>query len=128
MNFKEALIAHLQGECVELKPVNVGSWETMTNEKASHILRTGNPSPIGGWEYRIKPRTVVCNGVEVPAPESVAPDPGAKYYVPMPHLDVKCARYDWEDDDVDVRHLTHGIVYLREEDAIARAKAMLITC
>lgn len=129
MNFKEALIAHLQGEKVEVQQFT--HWEPLM-----HWIARGNASLCGALsdvgfatacEFRLAPRTIRVNGVEVPAPEMVAPEKGRTYYVPDLAEGDCCYDYTWVNDLFDVRTLERGLVYLTKEDAIARAKAMLLT-
>lgn len=132
MNFKEAhkyadaLRWLADGEQVQarMKNAQFADFPRDFSIASSESVLLGEP----GWQFRIKPRTVMCNGVEVPAPESVAPEHGGRYCIPVPHASEKFSCFNWNDDRVDNGYLSEGIVYLREEDAIARAKAMLITC
>lgn len=129
MNFKDALIAHLQGEVVEVRGAEMDvPWKRFAKYHANVTIdQFEDPDFAGACEYRIKPRTVMCNGVEVPAPESVAPAEGSDYY--MPHVSKDSSYYSevWDGSSFDSRTLERGLVYLNKEDAIARAKAMLIT-
>lgn len=76
--------------------------------------------------YRIKPATRTINGFEVPAPVrdglSMA---NATYCVPVINEEELYGVYDWDDDGIDERYLTRGLVFLTKEAAIANAKAML---
>lgn len=129
MTFKEALIAHLQGEKVEAKGLD-GVWRSMrdaTSELPMAVIYLQD-SAFSKCEFRLAPRTIMVNGVEVPAPESVAPKEGCFVYVADPtsnlhHFSVKwvsvCEEY--------IEYLQRGLVYLNKESSIARAKAMLIT-
>lgn len=131
MSFKDALIAHLNGEAngenVQAKGSD-GEFRPFLEIVGNHTL----DFVLGGrtndcYEFRIKPRTVMCNGVEVPAPESVAPQYGWVVHYPN-HMSITghdCTR--WGDESWLVLLLERGLVYLNKEDAIARAKAMLIT-
>lgn len=135
MNFKDALIAHLQGEMVETRsticPAPIGCenpWVSFIKEfGCTRLDMIKNMPEQSAHQFRIKPRTVMCNGVEVPAPESVAPPVGTQYWTPRTsYTDLR--DFDaWGGCDYDLTHLERGLVYLREEHAIARAKAMLVT-
>lgn len=138
MSFKDALIAHLNGEKVEARlpgSTDSGEWGCLVDKFGEWnfsddwklCLLNGD---FGGysWEFRIKPRTVMCNGVEVPAPESVAPAQGTVYYTPHVTREPGYNEETWDRAaGFDLRVLEHGLVYINKEDAIARAKAMLIT-
>ncbi len=77
-------------------------------------------------KFRIKPKTVTVNGVVVPKGETEAPKIGATYYVPHFFCAQIVLELEWLDLHVDKNALSHGVVYLNKEDAIARSKAMLI--
>lgn len=126
MNFKEALIAHLQGESVECKATDskwsdfVGCFGHMSMDKLRDLTYVG-------WEFRLAPRTIFVNGVEVPAGEKEEPQRDTEYFVSNPMEEDKYTRTTWTDHDLDNVWFERGLVYLNKEDAIARAKAMLLT-
>lgn len=135
MSFKDALIAHLNGEEVETRSTIYPTPIGCENPWVSFIKVFGcarldmiqNMPEQSAHQFRIKPRTVLCNGVEVPAPESVAPQYGWVVHYPN-HMSITghdCTR--WGDESWLVLLLDRGLVYLNKEDAIERAKAMLIT-
>lgn len=136
MNFKQALIAHLQGERVEVytqfqaydKPQDgPHRWRDFGVFYESFELGdTEDYAEDSGDEYRLSPRTIICNGVEVVAGESREPEFGNYYYLPSPSKENRYASEIWNDVEFDLRVLSEGLVYLNKEDAIARAKAMLI--
>lgn len=100
-----------------------GDWfDTEHNGALMDICEGLNPG-----RFRIKPRTIRVNGVEVPAPERVAPNEGAAYYVATPHNEEFCSETTWTSHRLALLWLSRGLVYLRKEDAISRAKAMLLT-
>jgi hypothetical protein len=90
-------------------------------------IREINEFSKSPFEYRLAPRTIKVNGVEVPAPEQAAPDYGATHYVPMPSWADFYAERRWDTSDDHIHSLKCGLVYLNKDDAINRAKAMLIT-
>lgn len=124
MRFKDALIAHLQGEKVECNDGEswVEIFPAFNNVSCGRIPEAGV-----GWKFRIKPRTVMCNGVEVPAPERVAPKVNDAYFLPHVFSDELYIERSNFNEGLTDSHVGMGIVYLNKEDAIARAKAMLIT-
>ena len=127
MTFKEALIAHLQGEKVEVFHTVTGVkklWEELIDENYFGALISGADKL---YSFRIAPRTILVNGVEVPAPEKVGPEIGTQYYLPSPSKGSRYSAEFWEAAEFDVCALEDGLVYLDKESAIARAKAMLIT-
>lgn len=58
---KEALIALANGEEVELRVNEVQNWKTAENCVIGHFLQDS-------FKFRLKPRTISINGIEVPAP------------------------------------------------------------
>ena len=56
---KEALIALANGEEVEYTSIN--GWSDVKHLHAYEFLSSG-------YEFRLKPRTITINGIEVPAP------------------------------------------------------------
>lgn len=94
----------------------------------SHVaMRQINEFSMAGFKYRLAPRTILVNGVEVPAPEKDMPKHGVEYFLPS-EVDDMMFRSRWNNNETLTRkHIQMGIVYLDKESAIARAKAMLIT-
>lgn len=127
MTFKEALIAHLQGEKVEVRTEPSYAWMDFGYGVSHVTVREINEFSKSPFEYRLAPRTILVNGVEVPAPEKVAPAKGATYYIPTPDTNELWSERWNQCEDVTCRHIERGLVYLDKESAIARAKAMLIT-
>lgn len=140
MTFKEALIAHLQGEKVQvlsrkkaylLLDTDTEDWRDFSAFfadipfSAMHSL-TGRVT-CRFSDIRIAPRTILVNGVEVPAPEKEAPPVGTEYFMPFVTCDELYEDIQWDGDPIDRTWLDLGLVYLDKESAIARAKAMLIT-
>lgn len=139
MDFKEALIAHLQGDKVETlascdrfhdgNPPSHPRWRAfglyyygMQLELLQHMAS----APETGHEFRLAPRTITVNGVEVPAPESTFPAVGVEMWFPEYSSDSLVAYANYDGTSVYVDMLGMGLIYLNKEDAIARAKAMLL--
>lgn len=127
LTFKEALIAHLQGQKVQCMGIE-GTWKPLMEKIGEGLIRyVDTQSYMSGCSFRLAPRTIMVNGVEVPAPESVAPPKGATYYIPTTDTDELWSERWNQAVKVTTRHIERGLVYLDKESAIARAKAMLIT-
>ena len=127
MTFKEALIAHLQGQKVQVFHTVTGVkklWEELIDENYFGALISGADKI---YSFRIAPKTILVNGVEVPAPEKEAPPVDTEYFVPHCLDRDAYEAFYWAQDELDARLLERGLVYLDKESAIARAKAMLIT-
>lgn len=127
MNFKEALIAHLRGEKVQVKKFD----EWMAFEKwicDSVTLKDALADDFANaCQFRIAPRMIVVNGVHVSAPETEAPKLGQRYFISDPTYEQGFSEVTWRNDIADNKYLRIGIVYLKKESARARANAMLIT-
>lgn len=102
--------------------VNVNGWTTLSEEGVLRNILIGTHN-----EFRLAPRTIRVNGVEVPAPERVAPERGTAYFVPSVLWDDFYDSLVWVGGDLDKRLLERGLIYLNQGHAIARAKAMLLT-
>lgn len=73
---KEALIALCDGLEVEHRMKGASNWG---NDPKTIYLNLNN-FINGQYEFRLKPRTISINGIEVPAP--FEPKPGELYYHP----------------------------------------------
>ena len=129
MTFKEAMIAHLQGQKVEARQRSGDlPWVPFMERFGRLDLVLVDAEGAGNLsEFRLAPRTILVNGVEVPAPEKVAPPVDTEYFVPHGLDRDAYEAFYWAQEEWDARLLERGLVYLDKESAIARAKAMLIT-
>ena len=64
---KDALIALASGDEVEWTHFSVGEWHKVPQKTAK--LQYFLDDDLG-WKFRLKPRTITINGIEVPAPFS----------------------------------------------------------
>ena len=76
-------------------------------------------------KVRIKPDTVLINGIECPAPMRVEPEQGSLYYAPTPTREVKFTPWGWSNDASDRRFFAEGLCFATAEDAAAAARAMI---
>lgn len=128
MNFKQSLIAHLQGDKVECRVKKDGRKLNFIDEFGNlSVYSVVNHDHDELYEFRLAPRKIVVNGVEVPAPEKDAPADGSGYYTPHVTREQGYSKDTWDGASFDLHVLEQGLVYLNKEDAIARSKAMLIT-
>lgn len=76
---KEALIALANGEKIQWRTVDFPNWVDLDtwNANIKNFLNT-DCIRDGGFEYRLKPRTITINGIEVPAP--FEPKVGERFY------------------------------------------------
>ena len=75
-------------------------------------------------KVRIKPETVLINGIECPAPMRVAPEQGSLYYAPTPTREVKFTPWGWSNDASYRRLFADGLCFATAEGAAAAARAM----
>lgn len=72
---KEALIALANGEIVEYSVAGKNEWyDKILNITPYYFVGNG----VGQFDFRLKPRTISLNGIEVPAP--FEPKEGEKYF------------------------------------------------
>ena len=98
------------------KPIQV-------RQKSGWIRKT-EPGFLITLDYRVEPITHVVNGLEVPAPEDIAPSKGTVYFFADPGKDALCKQFVWCDDGVDNYILHQGNLFLTKAAAVANAKAM----
>ncbi len=80
---KAALTAALAGETVQItfEPWEEKSWENfnpLEDELSTKVFFTGMSTDVRKVFFRIKPKTILINGVEVPAP--FTPKEGERYF------------------------------------------------
>jgi hypothetical protein len=95
--------------------------------------------PLGwlplGWgsysnngSYRVKPRPVVVNGVDVPSPEVTLPAEGVQYYTPdAKESDGVNTIFSGDLENYDLRLLRRGLIHLTKENALKHAEALGFT-
>ena len=125
MNFKEALIAHLQGEQVEVRVSQMDTpWEDFIeyHRNVQFYLIDDQDFAID-CEYRLKPCTITVNGREVQAGEEKPPI-GEFFFVDIESSGCFGSTV-WGGTSLDRLRLERGLVHLTKEAAIAHARAML---
>lgn len=125
MNLKEAIIAKLQGNEVQTRMVGANSWVPLLAN--FQYIDLNNIESYGeAWQFRIKPKTIMVHGVEVPAPVTDPLQDWQEYYVPDPARPDMFFIAAWsEEPHLDAWRLEKGLIYLNKEYAQERAKAML---
>ena len=75
--------------------------------------------------YKPKKRVTLA-GITLNAPESVAPEPNTRYWIPQP-VTVGAIAYEcyWVCSEFDREYLENGFVHLKEEDAKLHAEALI---
>lgn len=88
-------------------------------------VRVDEYGGIDADDWTLKPCTITINGIDVPAPEVVAPADGTTYWCPDLPSEKGVTHVQWCNDDFDNRALARGIVHLTEAAAIKHAEALL---
>ena len=113
---KDALIALANGEGVECKNNVTGmDWSDATGLLVSSFFNATNT-----WEFRIKPRTITINGIEVPA--TFNPKEGEVFYYINDYSE---DGYDWANSCSNLFNNTVWIGKWRSEDEIKQVMAAL---
>lgn len=80
---------------------------------------------VDGCKYRVKPKTILVNGFEVPEPMREEPELNDSYFTPQPVAEDMFFTARWTNHKIDSIRLSRGICHTTKEAAIAHAKAML---
>lgn len=127
MNFKEALIAHFQGKKVEKKSDWSNGWVAFSKGLDEATFSQMVDDEFGRrCAFRLAPRTIKVNGVEVPAPEKKFPRHNQTFYLPQLYNNEFVSSYTWVGNSYNVSALKKGLVHLDRESAVKHAKAMLL--
>lgn len=116
--YKEILIAIANGEQVEWQGSN-GEWQSQSvNTNLAEIAA----EIYGPKRYRVKPRTININGIEVPEPVREPLKNGTKYWTLNRSSVID---YIWDGDNMDQEILASGWVHLTKEAAEAHHRALV---
>ncbi|WP_031254265.1 hypothetical protein [Curvibacter lanceolatus] len=75
--------------------------------------------------FRIKPRPILINGVEVPEPLRVVPEVGTAYWMADTSSEILTSVAEWDGDQRDLRWLRRGLCHPSQEAAEVHARALL---
>ena len=104
---KEALIALANGEDVEWTHFSVGEWHKVPQKTAK--LQYFLDDDLG-WKFRLKPRTISINGIEVPAPFEPKEGDDCRCY----HISTAFKNgFDWYHS---THHESHRVAWRTEEE------------
>lgn len=122
--YADILIAVANGENIQIQHYDIrAEWDNVDYQTVlSHIY-----SDKGTGCIRIKPKTIMINGHEVPEPLRVKPEYSSEYYYPSIGIYTDTA-YDyshWTDGVLDNERFNCGILHSTEEAAIKHAEALL---
>ena len=109
------------GETVQAYDLQIGEFVDKAPEALLLMIFSQEPAP---GNFRIKPRTILINGREVPEPMRVAPEVGIMCWVADPSA-WKLDDWEWEGDEYDFELLKRGLVHAAEEAAQAHVDALL---
>lgn len=114
--------------CIELLPViQAGALgheiEQRFHGKSDWSVKTDG-SFVDSFEYRVKKKVRIINGIEVPAPASVSPRVGDKYYVIALSCPDGVLELTWEDTEMDNTRYLCDQCFLSREDAQANLKVI----
>ncbi len=115
------LIALANGENVQWRDSN-GEW---CNQSAETTLREIASRRWDPEDYRVKPKTILINGFEVPEPVRTPLKQGQEFWVAFPHAEGSLINWCWDGGDTDIRWLKRGLVHLTEESAKRHCDALL---
>ena len=76
------------------------------------------------FEVRIKQKTVMFNGFDLPEPVKETPNEGQVLYVPRPESPDNYVKFNWFNSEYDQLALKKGLIHATKENAIAWANAM----
>ena len=123
-DFAHVLHAIADGKVIQRYFGNEVVWPTVSSTRLLESIAAGKAGDPA--EYRVKPSTIVVNGIEVPEPQRVAPADGTAYWL----ANVTSIEFDqfelcWDGVESEMTWLQRGLVHLSKENAIAHAKAMV---
>jgi hypothetical protein len=117
--YKEILIAIANGEQVQ--------WQSPTGEWlsiAEHVVLSEIRNPTYAPDrYRVKPKTININGIDVPEPVREALEEGTLYWLVADNFGDN--PYRWGDYDTDGKFLTNGWIHLTKEAAETHHRALV---
>lgn len=80
---------------------------------------------VDGCKYRVKPKTILVNGFEVPEPMREEPEVGSVCFVASINNPAFFYSIYWETISCNKTALSRGLIHSTKSAAIAHAKAML---
>lgn len=109
------------GETVEWQN-STGQWQYQDERLTLGEIRE---EAYGALCYRLKPRTININGINVPEPMRVAPELHSVYYLPDWSSAALFTSTRWSADPYDCHRMAQGLCHSTREAAEAHAKALL---
>ena len=126
--FAAALRALADGEILEFQPLEYdpegGKWTTLIAE-SSAVLDHLVYGITYAYRFRARSRTVIVNGIEIPAPLTKMPEEGTTCWVSCPTFTEYCYERTWRMDMVSERMFMRGIIHKDYLSAAAHGRAMV---
>lgn len=101
---------------------NSGKWHLEYNDAILIEIANKEYPP---QTYRIKPKTININGIEVQEPCREPLTRGTTYWIPVVGAAKLVVSFPWSEDKYDYIVLAQGIIHLTEEAAVQHMKALL---
>ena len=115
---KEALIALANGEGVQCANADLLNWNDVSGDCHLDLFTTAKNRNGYSFIFRLKPRTITINGVEVPAPFEPKDGEDCRAYV----IDTRNVNgYDWQHSS----HYKSGYLVWRTEEEVKQVIAAL---
>lgn len=118
---KDILIAIANGLDISEIEVMHSTWATWQPFKDYVYDIFSYPN---SWKTRIKQKTVMFNGFELPEPVTETPNKEQIIYTPHPGNPYNYEEFRWLNSDYDKLALKKGLIHKNKENAIAWAIAM----
>ena len=130
---KEALIALASGKEVECSSISTGEWHELNDSSPLSLLLTGKNRNGFNFQFRLKPRTITINGIEVPAPEKNE-DPDIEllewdqdyWLVDLANYPDFVIPHKWKGDQPEYAWADRGLIHLSKDAALLHAKALIL--
>lgn len=113
---QEAFQALLYGENLQCRHPDGDSWVEV---KDANMLLDES------LKFRIAPRVIKANGIEIPSGYRGKMTKGQAYFLPALHARSCYDSAAWDGGDYDTLMMKRGLVFLTKEDAVACAKAII---
>ena len=121
--YSEILHTIADGKDIQFKQSN-GDFVNIDKRRVLYTISQDDwESPK--YEFRVKPSTIIINGIEVPYPETKALHHEPMFYIPNLAQPDNPQNLRWFGDDDDFKWLAAGLVHLEKSAAVLHAKALL---
>lgn len=116
----EEILAFAAGDIVQYREPYSNYWVTI--DQSTRVGVFDDPTV----ELKVKSKTIMVNGSELAAPVRNALKYGDNYFIPVfDSAKDEIRLYVWTNSSFDRHCLAQGLIYLKEEDALALREAIL---